>query len=50
MSGPTSGPMFRGSICIRTDVIFDVLTIVDVTNGYWGVIVGCVLAMRKGFT
>ena len=24
-------------------------TIVDVTNGCWGVFVGCVLAMRKGF-
>ncbi len=36
---PPSGPMFMGSICLHHDALcVKLLTIVNVTNGDWGVL------------
>jgi hypothetical protein len=41
--------MFRGSICLRPDVLWGVLTIVNVTNGCLGGGCGMCFGDEKGF-
>jgi hypothetical protein len=52
MSAPPSEVMFRGSICLHPNAIFDAFAIVDVTKWWLGLGGGCVVCFgnEKGLS
>ncbi len=49
LSGPLSGPMFRGSICLRPDVIFDDFDHCRCHKWLLGGVCGVCFGDEKGF-